>query len=100
MELTTQNVAADSSVAALAEVPSEARAYAEWRQTGKMPSAESAPAPKESSDSSSEGEGTGERQKAPESETGKGKESKPGKAEARLNELLEDLRKAGLSPAS
>lgn len=101
MENPTVNTPAESSPAVTIEVPSDATAYTEWRQTGKLPNAaESAPA-KKSSDSapSGEEEGDRERESAPESETGKVSEHKPSKAERRLNELLEDLRKAGLSPA-
>jgi hypothetical protein len=80
-------------------------AYATWRQTGKLPEAkpaqpkgESAP-PKESS-----AEGKEPKEKAaPVSETGKQDQEKQkpprDNAATRLNELLEDLRKAGLTPA-
>jgi hypothetical protein len=86
------------------EVPRDGAAYAEWRQTGKLPEAkpaqpkgESAP-PKESS---AEGQ-VPKGKSAPVSETGKQDQEKQkprDNAATRLNELLEDLRKAGLTPA-
>ena len=87
------------------EVPRDGAAYAECRQTGKLPEAkpaqpkgESAP-PKESS-----AEGQQPKEKAaPVSKTGKQDQErqKPPRdnAATRLTELLEDLRKAGLTPA-
>jgi len=79
--------------------------YAEWRQTGKLPEAkptqpkgESAP-PKESSAEGEEPKG----KSAPASETGNKDQEKQkpprDNAATRLNELLDDLRKAGLTPA-
>ena len=87
------------------EVPRDGAAYAEWRQTGKLPEAkpaqpkgESAP-PKESSAEGQEPKG----KPAPASEAGNKEQEKPkpprDNAASRLNELLEDLRKAGLTPA-
>jgi hypothetical protein len=94
---------AEASSAAAVEVPNDPEGYAEWRQTGKVPEPKPKPAaqPKEESAPSKESsaEGAQESGKAPESEPGKKQEHKPSKAEARLNELLEDLRRAGLSPA-
>lgn len=94
---------APAAPAAEPAVPSEKAAYDHWRRTGEVkPKAESAPA-KKSSDTKPAGAGEGEGDQAsgtaPESETGKKQEHKPSKAEARLNELLEDLRKAGFTPA-
>ena len=98
------DVQPESSPATL-EVPRDGAAYAEWRQTGKLPEAkpaqpkgESAP-PKESS-----AEGREPKEKvAPASEAGNKEQEKPkpprDNAASRLNELLEDLRKAGLTPA-
>lgn len=78
------------------EVPSDAKAYDAWRQTGKLPETKSSDTkPVEKTD---EGEGTGERQAPAESDTEK-KQGKPGKAESRLNELLAQMREAGLSPS-
>jgi hypothetical protein len=87
------------------EVPRDGAAYAEWRQTGKLPEAkptqpkgESAP-PKESSAEGEEPKG----KSAPASETGNKDQEKQkpprDNAATRLNELLDDLRKAGLTPA-
>jgi hypothetical protein len=91
--------AAESSPQSI-EVPTEPKAYQQWRQTGEVtPKAAPAPA-KKSSDTSVEGEGTQASEKATDSETEKkNQEHKPSKAEARLNELLDDLRKAGYTPA-
>ena len=92
-------VAESSPAPAAVEVPTERASYDHWRQTGEIkPQAESAPA-KKSSDTSVEGEGTQASEKAAASEPEKKQEHKPSKAEARLNELLEDLRKAGYTPA-
>lgn len=85
------------------EVPSDAKAYAEWRSTGKLPQAESAPAKKPSdtkaADNAVEGEGDGRAPEAADSETENHQGRKPGKAETRLNELLAQMREAGLSPS-
>ncbi len=100
----TQSNGAESSPAPVVEVPQDRATYDHWRATGETtkPQAASAPA-KTSSDAkpvdAGDGEGTGERQDAPESDTGKKQEHQPSKAERRLNELLADLKNAGLSPA-
>jgi hypothetical protein len=93
-------VAAESSPAATAfEIPTDSEGYSNWRTTGELPakpkaaSKESTPAPGESAPPS--------EKTAPASEPGKHtQEAKPrSTAETRLNELLADLKKAGLSPA-
>lgn len=103
------NSAAESSSAATMEVPAaNSPAYAEWRQTGKLPE----PKPNEEStpsqDSSAAGEESQAENTAPAPEAGKEKQEtqqqapkqKPrSNAETRLTELLEDLKRAGLSPA-
>jgi hypothetical protein len=78
--------------------------YVEWRKTGKLPEKpkqeppkkEAPAASKESSD-----EGTQASGEAPASEPGNQQQERKPKsnAETRLNELLNDLRRAGLSPA-
>ena len=78
-------------------IPESGAAYDKWRQTGELPSAESAPAREESAEGD-EPEG----KHAPAPEAGKPKEPQAklrGNAETRLQELLADLRQAGLSPA-
>ncbi len=108
MEGTDANTpAAAPSPAATVEVPRDPQAYAEWRNTGKLPEppkpkTEESASSKKSSDAKpgkGEAEGTGESRQATDSETGKKQEHKPSGAEKRLNEILEDLRRAGLSPA-
>lgn len=92
------------------EIPKEPAAYAEWRKTGKLEApkpAESAPAKKNSDPAgqrtseanSSEADGpAGESGSA--SEAGKPtQEKKRSTAETRLNDLLADLKRAGLTPA-
>jgi hypothetical protein len=82
-------------------VPTDPKAYQEWRY-GSRPPAESAPAKKPPSDAKPKGEAEGDQASgtAAESESAKAAERQPpSKAEKRLNELLEDLRKAGLSPS-
>jgi hypothetical protein len=83
------------------EVPRESAAYAEWRQTGKLPAQPKNEASAASQDHSAAGEKPAEKS-APASEAGKGtQERKPARdnAAARLNELLDDLRRAGFTPA-
>ncbi len=102
------DVSAESSTATL-EVPSDPHEYAEWRQSGKLPAAKPAPAEKKpkaeasaaSRESSAAGEESTEKH-APAPEAGKEKQeqAKPrGNAETRLQEILGDLKRAGLSPA-
>lgn len=84
------------------EVPRGGQEYANWRMTGKLPEkpkkAESAPAKESSAAEQVEKD-------APVSETGKESQDKPkvqpkrDTAETRLQELLADLRTAGLSPS-
>ena len=104
METEIKDVHAESSTAHF-EVPRDGAAYATWRQTGKLPEAkpaqpkgESAP-PKESS---AEGQESKEKS-APVSETGNKDQEKQkpprDNAAARLNELLEDIKRAGFTPA-
>ena len=87
------------------EVPRDGAAYAEWRQTGKLPEAKPAQPKGESAPSKeSTAEGREPKEKvAPVSETGNKEQEKQkplrDNAASRLNELLEDLRKAGLTPA-
>lgn len=93
------DVQAESSPAL--EVPREGEAYAKWRQTGELPAAKpKTEASATSTEHSAEGQKPEERA-APASEAGKAtQEKKPrDNAAARLNELLEDLRKAGMTPA-
>lgn len=96
METATQTPVAESSPAF--QIPTERAAYDKWRATGEIPEsqpAESTPA-KETSAEGEQPEGKG----APASEAGKQKqEPKRSTAETRLNELLADLKTAGLSPA-
>jgi hypothetical protein len=96
METVTPDVQAESSPAI--EIPRDAAAYAEWRKTGKLPEA-SARGSQEEAQSSDPAEGEEPKGKtAPASETGN-KTQEKNKSQARLNELLADLRDAGLSPA-
>jgi len=97
-------VAESSPAPAAVEVPTDRASYDHWRQTGEIkPQAESAPA-KKSSDTkpaaAGDEEGGEASRKATDSEPEKkSQEHQPSKAERRLNELLEDLRNAGLSPS-
>jgi hypothetical protein len=90
------NQGAESSVALA--VPKDAAGYAKWRADGPSslaakPDEGSAPQDKSAAASAAE-------KHAPASEAGKGKQEKPrSNAETRLNEILDDLRHAGLSPA-
>jgi hypothetical protein len=97
----------DSSSTAPLEVPRDAKAYAEWRQTGKTPDAikpAGAPrTPKEASAPSTETSAVaddGTEIDSPASEAGTQQEPrKRSNAETRLKDLLDDLKRAGLSPA-
>jgi hypothetical protein len=80
------------------KIPREGPAYAEWRQTGKLPAAKPKAESTPAKETPAEGEKPAENP-APASETGKSQEKKPrDSAAARLSELLEDLRKAGMTP--
>jgi hypothetical protein len=102
----TTDVTPDSSTDSQQfEVPQHGtKEYDTWRQTGKLPES---PAPgsksKEASTPSKESSAKGEQPEektAPVSETGKGQEHKNrDNAATRLQELLADLKTAGLSPA-
>jgi hypothetical protein len=93
---------ADSS-SVTAEVPRAPEAYSEWRKTGQLPAAKQdsskeASTPSDTSAAADDAAGN----TAPASEAGTEKQERtkqPRNAETRLNELLADLKKAGLSPA-
>ena len=95
---------ADAPDSSSPSIPTGGKDYAKWRMTGelpekKQPSKREASTPSnESSDSSADDAG---ENSAPASETGTNTQERkqPGKAESRLNEILEDLRRAGLSPS-
>jgi hypothetical protein len=94
------NPAVESSTQATAvlEVPSnpDSTEYADWRLTGKIPAA---PKPKPEDPAPSTYTVKSEKA-APVSETGiSQQEPRHSKAERRLTELLEDLKRAGLSPS-
>jgi hypothetical protein len=76
-------------------IPTDPKGYAEWRKTGNLPSAESAPAKEKSA------EAKAEEKSAPAPEAGKPQQEKKPRsnAESRLEEILSDLRTAGLSPS-
>jgi len=96
--------AAESSPAATAfEIPTDSEGYSNWRMTGEVP-ANKPKAAKESTPSAESAPASADDKSgkaAPASEAGKHtQEAKPrNNAETRLNELLADLKKAGLSPA-
>ena len=97
----------ESSSAAPIEVPRDPQAYQKWRQTGETPAApkttpvtrtpKADPAPAKES---SEAPVDGAENDAPASEAGTQQEPKKrSNAETRLKDLLDDLKRAGLSPA-
>jgi hypothetical protein len=95
--------AVESSPAAPAvEVPTDSAAYAEWRMTGKLPENGK---PKREAPATSNGSSAATEQDAEKSqlasEAGNSQQEKRSRsnAETRLNEILADLKKAGLSPA-
>jgi hypothetical protein len=86
------------------KVPQDKAAYAEWRKTGKLPTdkPKEGSAPSSSSSDAPAGDGAGaESETASEAGTNKQERgAKPrGTAETRLNEILGDLKRAGLTPA-
>jgi hypothetical protein len=95
----TQDVNANSSPAI--EVPRDAEGYAAWRQTGKLPE-KSEEAATSNDDTSGAGDDASAKA-APASEAGNRTQDKSQKprstADTRLNEILADLRRAGLTPA-
>lgn len=89
-----QTIVADPAPAQELQAPSnpDSPEYANWRITGQIPDA---PTPKSEVPAPSKSEKV-----APVSETGdRQQEPRPSKAERRLTELLEDLKRAGLSPS-
>jgi hypothetical protein len=102
MEIVTPDaaVAEPSPAEPVLSVPKSPSEYASWRQTGKLPEKPKAdPAP--AKESSAAGEKPAEKA-APASEAGTHQEkNKPARdnAATRLNELLDDLRRAGMTPA-
>jgi hypothetical protein len=98
------NAQAPESSSAPQAVPTGSTEYAAWRMTGKTPAAAPAakPKPEASAASSNETSGAGEKsaESTPASEPGEEQEAKPrSNAVTRLNELLADLKHAGLSPS-
>jgi dsDNA-binding SOS-regulon protein len=102
-----ENAAAPSAVEPVAtptfDIPRDAAGYAKWRETGEVSQPKSAEA--ESAGTAKEQTSEPEKAKtAPDTESGISQEHKTttkGKvtADIRLQEILEDLREAGLSPA-
>jgi hypothetical protein len=95
---------AESSPATIAP-PKDPEHYAAWRQTGKLPeppaakpNSEASAASQKNSDAAGD---SGESDTASEAVTNKQEQrAKPrGNAETRLNDLLADLKRAGLTPA-
>lgn len=107
MENDANTVAESSPAAAPAAVPSGAEAYANWRMTGEVPETPKPEAPAASKESSGAGEKPAESASAPEAESQQEKKprsspsgaSARSNAETRLNEILADLKRAGLTPA-
>jgi hypothetical protein len=97
---------AESSPAALPEIPTDPARYAEWRLTGNVTEPVTDPA---AGSKKPEGEGAApskpKSETAPASEPGDKNQQEPrtpkrkSDAETRLNEILDDLRKAGFTPA-
>jgi hypothetical protein len=84
MENQLTDNAASSPAPQTFEIPSDPKANLEWRKTGELPASAKEGTPKEASTPSKENASAANR--------------KDGAAATRLNELLADLKKAGLSP--
>jgi hypothetical protein len=106
-DVKTSEATPESSTGTTLTPPSDPAAYSEWRLSGKMPGEKKpkkeAPAASESAEAESSAQSTSEDH-AEESETapeaGKTKqEHRKGSAESRLNQILADLKRAGLSPS-
>jgi len=93
-----QAPAESSTATAVLEVPTDSKEYGEWRVTGKLPERKAAPPAKSEPKPEAPAASTSEKA-APASEAGNRQERKRSNAETRLNELLDDLKRAGLSPA-
>jgi hypothetical protein len=98
------NQPADAAPSQAVEVPKNSEDYAKWRLTGALPEKpQKAPADGDAKPSDSDAAGKADEKGAPASEAGKetkGKEQQPrSTAATRLNEILADLKTAGLSPA-
>lgn len=100
MEQNTPDVSAESSSAQTIAIPRSPEAYAEWRKTGNVtpPKREASATSNETTSAAAE---SGAGKDAPASEAGSTTQGdrKRGNAESRLNEILADLKHAGLSPA-
>jgi len=85
--------------------PADAESYSKWRLTGEMPEQKkSKPKPEETSAASESAEGESQPDQPEESAPGpepgtKKQEHRKGSAADRLNELISDLRRAGLTPS-
>lgn len=79
------------------EIPSDPKANLEWRTTGKLPDATTDGKPKEDSTTSASEEKSSEPAAASATAPKQEKTKQPTAAD-RLNEVLADLKKAGLSP--
>lgn len=106
MQTTTTETAASSAAPQTFEIPSDPKANLEWRKTGEVPAAsskqttpkeDSTPSNKKASASASE-ESAAETAAASATALKQEKAKQP-RADDRLNELLADLKKAGLTPA-
>jgi hypothetical protein len=85
-------------------IPKEgSKEYSEWRMTGKLPDAKGKPVKDATENTSdSESDDKSEQKSAPASEAGKDTQEKTksrSTAQTRLEEILADLKHAGLSPA-
>lgn len=92
---TTQTAPAESSPAQAVVPKPGTTEYADWRINGTVPKPKAASAP--AKETPAEGEKP-EAKVAPGSESGKEKQERRSNADTRLNELLDDLREAGLTP--
>lgn len=102
---TAASSAANHEAAQSFEIPSDPKANLEWRKTGELPASTKEGTPKEASTPSKENasaahrkDDTAEPAAASATATQQEKTKQQSSAATRLNEILADLRKAGLSP--
>jgi hypothetical protein len=105
MENQLTDNAASSPAPQTFEIPSDPKANLEWRKTGELPASAKEGTPKEASTPSKENasaanrkDGAAEPAAASATATQQEKTKQQSAAATRLNELLADLKKAGLSP--
>lgn len=98
MNETTAEITA-SPAAQTFEIPQDPKANLEWRKTGELPAVKREATPKEDSTPSKNASGEQSPETAAASATAPKQEKAKSESATRLDEILADLKRAGLSPA-